>query len=98
MSTSTQTASVAGTVDVIPAAPGQLWLISPKVAAGFTDSQTNYNTQVGKRVLIDLTSSVYTILAVDGASQGCIVEWNDLSRYPGKVAFSFSSLVDYRNV
>lgn len=98
MSTSTQTASVAGTVDVIPAIPGQLWLISPKVAAGFTDTQANYNTQVGKRVLIDLTTGVYTILAVDGASQGCIVEWNDLSRYPGKVAFSFSPLVDYRNV
>lgn len=98
MSTSTQTASVAGTVDVVPATAGQIWLISPKVAAGFTDSQTNYNTQIGKRVLLDLTSGVYTILAVDGASQGCIVEYNDLSRYPGKVAFSWSSVVDYRNV
>lgn len=98
MSTSTQTASVAGTVDVIPACPGQIWLISPKVAAGFTDTQANYNTQVGKRVLIDLTSGTYTILAADGASNGCIVEWNDLSRYPGKVAYSWSPVCDYRNV
>lgn len=98
MGFSTQTASVAGTVDVIPATTGQLWLISPKVAAGFTDTQANYNTQVGKRVLLDLAAGVYTSLAVDGASQGCIVEWNDLSRYPGKVAYSWSPVCDYRNV
>lgn len=98
LSASTQTASVAGTVDVAPALTGQIWLISPKVATGFTDSQTNYNTQIGKRVLIDLTAGVYTILAVDGASQGCIVEYNDLSRYPGKVAFSWSSVCNYLNV
>lgn len=98
LSTSTQTASVAGTVDVAPATAGQIWLISPNVATGFTDTQANYNTQVGKRVLLNLTGGVYTILAADGASQGCIVEWNDLSRYPGKVAFSWSPVCDYRNV
>lgn len=95
---STQTASVAGTVDVAPCLPGQIWLISPKVTAGFTDTQANYNTQVGKRVLIDLTSGSYTLLAVDGASNGCIVEWSDLVRYPGKVAISFSAVVNYLNV
>ena len=96
-STSTETASVAGTVDVIPAAPGQLWLISPAVAATW-DTQAEYNALVGARVLIDNTAGVYTILAADGAGNGCIVEYLDIATYPGKVAFSFSPLVDYRNV
>lgn len=97
MSTSTETASVDGTVDVLPAAPGQLWLIKPKVAASW-DTQAEYNALVGSRVLIDNTAGTYTILAADGASQGCIVEYLDISRYPGLVAFSFSPLCDYRNV
>lgn len=96
-STSTETASVAGTVDVIPAAPGQLWLITPDVAATW-DTQAEYNALVGSRVLIKNTAGVYTLLAADGASNGCVVEYLDISRYPGKVAFSFSPLVDYRNV
>lgn len=96
-SASTETASAGGTVDVIPASPNQIWLISPKVAATW-DTQTEYNALVGKRVLIDLTSSTYTILAADSAGNGCIVEYLDVSLYPGKVAFSWSPLVDYRNV
>lgn len=98
MSTSNETASVAGTVDVVPATIGQLWLIKPKVTIGFTDTQANYNSQVGKRVLIDLTSSSFTLLAADGASNGVVVEYLDISRYPGMVAISWSLVVDYRNV
>jgi hypothetical protein len=96
-STSNETASVAGTVDVIPANPGQLWLIAPKVAASW-NTQALYNGNVGKRVLIDLTTGVYTLLAADGAGNGCIVEYLDITRYPGQVAISFSPLCDYRNV
>ncbi len=96
-SQSTQTASVAGTVDVVPAAPGQIYLISPKTASSW-DTQTEYNALVGARVLIDLTTGAYTILATDGASNGCIVEYLDIAKYPGKVAFSWSPLCDYRNV
>jgi len=95
--TSTETASVAGTVDVIPACTGQLWMISPKVAASW-DTQSEYNALCGARILIDNTSGTYTLLASDGASNGCIVEYLDISKYPGKVAFSFSPLVDYRIV
>ena len=40
-STSNETASVAGTVDVIPAAPGQLWLVKPNVAATW-NTQAKY--------------------------------------------------------
>lgn len=96
-STSTETASVAGTVDAIPATNGQIFLIKPKVAATW-DTQAKYNALCGARVLIDNTSGTYTLLASDGASNGCIVEYLDLTRYPGYVAISFSPLVDYRNV
>lgn len=96
-SVSTETASVAGTVNVIPAAPGQTWLITPDAATSW-DTQAEYNALCGARVLIKNTAGVYTILATDGASNGCIVEYLDISKYPGKVAFSFSPLVDYRNV
>lgn len=96
-SASNETSTVAGTVQVIPANPGQLWLIAPKVAATW-NTQAKYNGLVGARVLIDLTSSTYTLLAADGAGNGCIVEFLDISKYPGMVAFSFSPLCDYRNV
>jgi hypothetical protein len=95
--TSNETASVDGTVDCIPAASQDLWLITPKVAATWA-TQALYNALVGSRVLIDNTTGVYTLLAVDGASNGCIVEYIDISRYPGKVAVSFSPLVNYKNV
>lgn len=96
-SASNETASVSGTVQVIPAAPGQIWLIAPKVAATW-NTQAKYNALVGSRVLIDLTTATFTILAADGAGNGCIVEYLDIARYPGLVAFSWSPLVDYRNV
>lgn len=92
--TSTETASAAGTVDVIPAVPGQLWLIAPKTAASW-DTQAEYNALCGARVLIDNTTGTYTILATDSASNGCVVEYLDIAKYPGKVAFSFNKLVDY---
>jgi hypothetical protein len=96
-STSNETASVDGTVDVIPAMPGQQWLIAPKVAATW-NTQAKYNALVGSRVLIDNTTGTYTILATDGASNGCVVEFLDISKYPGLVAFSFNAIVNYANV
>lgn len=88
MSTSTNTASAAGTVEVMLADPNQVWLIAPKVAATW-DTQAEYDALVGDRVLIDLTSSSYTLLAADGANNGCVVQPLDISKVPGKVAFSF---------
>ena len=96
-SQSTETASVDGTVTVIPATSQDIWLIAPKVAATW-NTQAKYNALCGARVLIDNTTGTYTILATDGASNGCIVEYLDISKYPGMVAFSFSPLCDYRNV
>jgi hypothetical protein len=94
---SNETASVDGTVTVIPATSQDLWLIAPKVAATF-NTQAKYNALCGARVLIDNTSGVYTILASDSAGNGCIIEYIDIDKYPGMVAFSFSSLVGYQNV
>ncbi len=88
LTTSNETASAAGYVMVQDLLPGQVWLISPKVAATW-DTQSEYDALVGKRVLIDLTTGSYTLLAADGATSGCVVEWLDVSKHPGKVAFSF---------
>ena len=92
--TSTETASVAGTVTVTPLVPGQIWLIAPKVAASW-NTQALYNANVGKRVLIDVTSGTATILAADSANNGCVVENLDIARYPGKVAFSVRAGASY---
>lgn len=94
---SSETASVDGIVTVLPSTNGQLYLITPNVAATW-NTQAKYNALCGARVLIDNTAGVYTILAADGASNGCIIEYLPIDRYPGKVCFSFSPLVDYRNV
>jgi len=91
-SASTQTASVAGTVDYLPLTPGQIYMISPKVAATW-DTQAEYDALVGKSVLIDLTAGVYTILAADGATSGCVISPLNISVYPGKVAFEFRAAV-----
>lgn len=96
-SVSSDTVAASGLVSVIPVNDSQVWMIAPKVATTW-NTQAKYNALVGSRVLIDLTAGVYTILAVDGASNGCIVEYLDISKYPGQVAFSFSPLCDYRNV
>ncbi len=97
ISTSTETASVDGTVDVLPVTNGQLFMIKPNSATAW-DTQSEYNALCGARVLIDNTTGTYTILASDGASNGCIIEYVDIAKYPGYVVFSFSPLCDYRNV
>lgn len=96
-SVSNETASANGTVDVIPASPGQIWLATADVATSW-DTQGEYNALCGARVLLKNASGVYTILASDSANNGCVVEYLDITRYPGKVAFSWSDVVDYRNV
>ena len=86
-SASTQTASVAGTVQVQPFLPGQIWSVKPKVAASW-DTQAEYDALVGKRVLMDLTTSSFTILAADSANNGLIVMPLTISEDPGRVHFS----------
>lgn len=96
-STSTNTASAAGTVKVTKLLPGQTYLIKPKTAASW-DTQAEYDALVGDRVLIDLTSTSYTILETDGATYGCVIEPLDIKKYPGLVRFSFRNTVSYLGV
>lgn len=93
-STSTETATAAGTVEVYRLAPGVVYLIDPKVAATF-DTQAEYDALVGARVLLDLTSTKWTILAADGATYGCVIMPLDIAKHPGKVAFSFRAGCSY---
>lgn len=86
--TSTQTASAAGEVWVQPIMPGTIYKMKPNVAASW-NTQAEYDALVGDRVLIDLTTGAYTILATDGATSGCVIEWIDVARNPGYIAFSF---------
>ncbi len=91
---STQTASVAGVVTCYPVNPAVVFLIAPKVAATF-NTQAKYDALVGSRVLMDLTTGTYTILAADGSTFGCVIRPLDISKYPGKVAFSFRAGASY---
>lgn len=93
-STSTETAAAAGTVQVLKLVPGVVYLIAPKVAATWA-TQALYNALVGDRVLLDLAAGVWTILAADGATNGCVVEQLDIATYPGKVAFSIRAGASY---
>lgn len=85
--TSTDTASAAGKVQVTKLVPGMSYLVAPKVAATF-DTQAEYDALVGARVLLDLTSTVWTILAADSVNNGCVILPLDIARYPGKVRFA----------
>ncbi len=93
-STSTDTVALDGVVQVTKLVPGLTWLIAPKVAASF-DTQAEYDALVGDRVLLDLTAGVYTILATDGATYGCVIMPLNIAKYPGKVRFAFRNGASY---
>lgn len=88
LTNSTQTATANGSVTVLPITMETTYLIKPKVAATW-DTQTEYDDLVGKRVLIDLTSGSYTLLATDNVNNGCIIMPLDVAKYPGMIAFAF---------
>ena len=85
--TSTNTAALAGTVGVTKLVDGMSFLIAPNVATTW-DTQAEYDALVGDRVLLDLTSGSYTILATDGATSGCVIMPLDIKKYPDKVRFA----------
>lgn len=95
MSTSTDTASADGYVEVLPLVAGQIFLGNPKVAATW-DTQAEYDALVGDRVLLDTTAAgVQTLLATDGATYGLVIMPLDISKYPGKIAFAVKPGCNY---
>jgi len=95
-STSTDTASAAGTVDVVPILPGMVFLIVPNVAATW-NTQAKYNALVGARVLLNSGSvgGQQTILAADGSTNGLVVEDLNIAEKPVAVAFTVRSAANY---
>ncbi len=105
-STSTETASAKGVVDVFPNLPGMTYLGNPDVAATW-DTQSEYDALVGDRVLLAVSSTgTQTVLASDHAGTGysagsgatpagLIIEPLDVIKYPGKVRFSLNQLLNY---
>lgn len=91
---STNTASLAGIVEVMPCTTNMVLLAAPKVAASW-DTQAEYDALVGARVTLDLTAGVYTINATDGATGGCVVMPMNITEHPGLVAFSFRGGTSY---
>lgn len=107
LSTSTETTTASGLVEVAAILPGQVFLGAPKTAANFgltsgSYSQATYNANLGKRVLIDVTAGVHTVLNTDNWSaasgkNGLIVEYIDVTTTNGKVAFSLNTNLLYQS-
>lgn len=94
---STNTSAAAGSVYVMPVNNGITYLIAPADSTAW-DTQTEYDALVGKRVLIQNSTTVsataqnvgtYSLLASDSAANGAVVQALDIAKYPGKVAIAF---------
>ena len=101
-STSTDTASAAGTVDIISDFSGLVFLGTPTTPATFGTATTGVTTQatydalVGDRVLLRTSAAgVQTIEPSDGATYGLVIEPLEIAKYPGKVAFSIKPGCSY---
>lgn len=72
-STSTDTASAAGTVDVVIPYPGLLYAAKAKTASTF-DTQAEVDANFGKGVFFDLTSAKWTVdVAASAAQKNCVM-------------------------
>lgn len=85
--TATNTSTVAGDVYVIPATSGTTYIINAKTSASVA-TQALYDALVGHRVLMDLTSNVYTLLTSDSALNGFVIQPLNVFKYPGQIAFT----------
>ena len=94
---STQTATAAGTVEVIPNVNGLTYLCAPTTAASW-DTQAEYDALVGARVKFTTsTTGKITVLATDFLYNGAIIEPLDVTKYPGFVRFSLRQALNYTN-
>lgn len=86
--TSTDTAAADGYVEIIPISKGMV-LMGDVVLSTDIDTQAKYDALVGDRVTIDTTGAgIQTVNTSDGANNGLVIEPSDISKAPGKVAFS----------
>lgn len=94
---STNTASAAGQVYVLPTNSDNTFLIAPNQPLAW-DTQTEYDALVGKRVLLSNSNTTftaqtnvgsYTLLATDSANNGCTVQAMSIVEHPGRVAIAF---------
>ena len=95
--TSTETRTADGVVDVVRLVPNVVYLGNPSAPTSW-DTQAEYDALVGSRVLFSMSSAVppvFTILASDSANNGLVVEPLDITKYPGKVAFSLRNGLSY---
>lgn len=94
-STSTETSTAAGVVDIFPNVQGLTYLITPNAPTSW-DTQAEYDALVGARVLLNNSATfVQTILASDSATSGLVVEPLNILTYPGKVRFSMRKALNY---
>lgn len=105
---STESDTADGFVDVVPLVPNVVYIGNADVPATYgyntttgVVTQATYNALIGSRVLIKMSASttnpVFTILASDSSTSGLIVEYLDIAKYPGKVAFSLRNGLDYKS-
>lgn len=97
--TSTETASLDGTVQVIPLDEKNIWSILPQTAAtygvGTTPNQTTYNALVGARVVFQVTTGSWKVLATDSSGNGLVIAASNVISNPAKVNFSFRAANSY---
>ena len=88
-SDSTHTATADGSIDVYMPLPGVVYGVKALTAAG-VDTQSELNALVGDRVVLDLTSSTYTIdaAAADGATKGVQIVGGVVTNAVGEVYFT----------
>jgi hypothetical protein len=85
--TSTQTTGTAGIVGVYPADPLVTYLVKPNAPTSW-DTQAEYDAQVGKSVLLDLTTGSYTVLTSGASTSGFVVQAMNIKEHPGLVAIA----------
>jgi hypothetical protein len=97
--TSTNTATLAGYVDVHDAIalPGQVYLCKALDATAI-NTQAKYDALVNERCAFDLTTGTFTIQTTSaGGTDGLVIVASEIKKFPGYVAFEYrpSSLEKY---
>jgi len=96
ISTSTETATASGTVDVLPNVPGMFYECAPNDST-LWDTQAEYDALVGARVKLNYaaTTGKITVLATDWLYNGAVVEPLNIFIHPNRVRFSLRQALNY---